>query len=45
VDELKEFFAEHGDRDTANEVINFFFMRSGVFGLGTQASLPATKQK
>lgn len=40
VKELEEFFALHADRETANEVINFFFQRSGVFGVGMQAFLP-----
>ncbi|MBI2428733.1 MAG: hypothetical protein HYV29_08065 [Ignavibacteriales bacterium] len=38
--EREEFFGEHADRNTANEVISFFLTRSGVFGIGTRASSP-----
>jgi hypothetical protein len=33
----EELFAVHADRETANEAINYFFQRSGVFGIGTRA--------
>lgn len=45
VDERAIFFGKHADRETANEVINFFFQRSGAFGIGTQAFLPAVEKK
>jgi hypothetical protein len=41
IGELESFFGKHANRETANEVINFFFQRSGAFGIGTRAFSPA----
>jgi hypothetical protein len=45
ISELAKFFAENADREKANEVVNFFFQRSGVFGIGTQAFLQKAATK
>lgn len=38
VDERQEFMADNATRELANEVINFFFTRSGAFGISTAPS-------
>lgn len=45
IGEREIFFGKYADREMANEVINFFFQRSGAFGIGTQAFLPAVEKK
>ena len=39
IPELKNFFGIHTPRETATEVINNFFMKSAVFGIGIPQSL------
>lgn len=41
----EELFGRTADRETANEVINYFFQRSGVFGIGIPGSLPKDSTK
>lgn len=37
VPDREVFMGKHATREIANEVINFFFARSGAFGIATQA--------
>jgi hypothetical protein len=42
---LQELFGAQASREIANEVINYFFQRSGVFGIGMQAFSPKAATK
>jgi len=45
VDELERFFSKNATREIANEVINFFFTRSGAFGVGMPVFSPEKSTK
>lgn len=45
IDEHQKFFQEQDVQRAGSEVIDYFFQRSGIFGLGTQAFLPTGMAK